>query len=200
LIACALTASRPNWDAEALKRRDDIVKMLRKIISGGQTGADRAGLDFAIETILEHGGYVARGRKAEDGRIDDRYNLIELSTSSYPARTRRNIEKSDGTVIFSLERVLGGGTKLTLELANKLGKPVLHIYDTRKERISNPESLCIEIQALTDFVSSNKIEILNVAGPRESKEPGVYDWTLTMLRLFLNRTTSGAGSTEAAGE
>jgi predicted Rossmann-fold nucleotide-binding protein len=81
-----------------------MLKMIRKIISGGQTGADRAGLDFAIEAGLEHGGYVPRGRKAEDGRIDDRYNLIELSTSSYPARTRRNIEKSDGTVIFSLER------------------------------------------------------------------------------------------------
>ena len=82
--------------------------MLRKVISGGQTGADRAGLDFAIETGLEHGGYVPRGRKAEDGRIDDRYNLVELSTSSYPARTRRNIEQSDGTVIFSLECPLSG--------------------------------------------------------------------------------------------
>jgi hypothetical protein len=77
--------------------------MLRKIISGGQTGADQAGLDFAIETGLEHGGYVPRSRKAEDGRIDERYNLVELSTSSYPARTRRNIEESDGAGIFSLE-------------------------------------------------------------------------------------------------
>jgi predicted Rossmann-fold nucleotide-binding protein len=89
--------------------------MLRKIISGGQTGADRAGLDFALETGLEHGGYVPSGRKAEDGRIDERYNLVELSTDSYPARTRRNIEESDGTVIFSLERLLSGGTKLTWE-------------------------------------------------------------------------------------
>ena len=120
-----------------------MLKMIRKIISGGQTGADRAGLDFAIEAGLEHGGYVPRGRKAEDGRID-------------------------GTVIFSLERALSGGTRLTLELANKLGKPVLRIYDTRKERGSNPDSLCLEIQALSDFVCSNKIEILNVAGPRES--------------------------------
>src|ERR1700732_1716178 len=109
--------------------------MLRKIISGGQTGADRAGLDFAIYAGLEHGGYVPRGRKAEDGRIDARYNLVELSTSSYPARTRRNIAEGDGTVIFSLERRLSGGTKLTCEHPLKLGKPVLHIYDTRKERI-----------------------------------------------------------------
>jgi hypothetical protein len=64
---------------------------------------------------------------------------------------------------------------------------VLHIYDTRKEQIFNQDSLRREIQALTDFLSSNKIEVLNVAGPRESKEPGVYEWTLTMLRLFLNR-------------
>jgi hypothetical protein len=163
--------------------------MLRKVISGGQTGADRAGLDFAIETGLEHGGYVPRGRKAEDGRIDDRYNLVELSTStsSYPARTRRNIEESDGTVIFTLERPLSGGTKLTWEHAKKLGKPVLHIYDTRKERMLIQDSLCLEIQSLTDLLCSNKIEVLNVAGPRESREPGVYEWTLTMLRLFLSR-------------
>src|SRR5260370_19200614 len=145
--------------------------MLRKIISGGQTGADRAGLDFAIKTGLEHGGYVPRGRKAEDGRIDERYNLLAISSSSYPARTRRNIAESERTLIFSLERVLSGDTKQTWEHANKLGKPVLHIYDTRKERILNQDSLRIEIQALTDFLSSNKIAILNVAGPRESKEP-----------------------------
>jgi hypothetical protein len=102
-------------------------------------------------------------------------------------------------VIFSLERVLSGGTKLTLELANKLGKPVLHIYDTRNERIFNPDSPCLEIQALRDLVCSKKIEILNVAGSRESKEPGVYEWTLAMLRLSLNRTASGAGSTETVG-
>jgi hypothetical protein len=102
-------------------------------------------------------------------------------------------------VIFSLERALSGGTKLTLELANKLGKPVLRIYDTREERGSNPDSFFLEIQGLSDFVCSNKIEILNVAGPRESKEPGVYDWTLKMFRLFLNRTASGTRSTETAG-
>jgi hypothetical protein len=68
---------------------DERRKMLRKIISGGQTGADRAGLDFAIEMGLEHGGYVPRGRKAEDGRVAERYNLVELGTSSYPARTQK---------------------------------------------------------------------------------------------------------------
>jgi hypothetical protein len=121
--------------------------MLRKIISGAQTGADRGGLDFAIETGPEHGGYVPRGRKEEDGRIIDRYNMVEFSTTSYPARTRRNIEESDGTVIFSLERLLSGGTKLTWELAKKLEKLLLHICDAPKERISNPDSFCLEVQA-----------------------------------------------------
>ena len=77
---------------------------------------------------------------------------------------------------------------------------MLHIYDSRKERRSNPDSLRIEIQALTDFLCSNKIEILNVAGPRESKEPGVYEWTLTMLRFSLNRAASGAGAKETVSE
>jgi hypothetical protein len=173
-----------------------MLKMLRKIMSGGQTGADRAGLDFAIETGLEHGGYVPRGRKAEDGRIDDRYNLVELSTSSYPARTRRNIKESDGTVIFSLECLLSGGTKLTQDYANKLGKPVLHIYNTRKAQIFNPDSLRLE---LTDFLRSNKIEVLNVAGPRESKEPGVYEWTLTMLRSLNRAPSVGIPQKQVAG-
>ncbi len=144
--------------------------MLRKIISGGQSVADRAGSDFARAPGLEHGGFVPRGRKAEDGRIADRYNLVELTTSSYPARTPRNIEESDGTLIFSLEHLLSGGTKLTRDYANKLGKPLLHIYDNPKERIFNPDSHRLEIQALTNFLCSNKIEILNVAVPRESKE------------------------------
>ena len=82
--------------------------------------------------------------------------------------------------------------------ADKLGKPVLHIYHTRKERILNQDSLRLEIQALTDFLCSKKIEILNVAGPRESKEPGVYEWTLTILRFSLNRAVSGTGSIETA--
>jgi hypothetical protein len=85
--------------------------MLRKIISGGQAGADRAGLDFAIEAGLEHGGFAPKGREAADGRIDDHYQLIELLSSSYVARTKRNLEESDGTVIFSLETDLTGGSE-----------------------------------------------------------------------------------------
>jgi Circularly permutated YpsA SLOG family len=88
--------------------------------------------------------------------------------SSQPARILRErgrtSRKIDGTVIFSLERLLRGGTKLTRDYANKLGKPFLHIYHAQHERILNPDSLRLEVQTLTDFLCSNKIEILNVAG------------------------------------
>jgi Circularly permutated YpsA SLOG family len=104
-----------------------LIEMLRKIISGGQTGADGVGQDFAIHAGLKHGGYVPRRRKAEDGRIDERYNLVELSTSLYPGRTRNNIEESDGTVIFSLEPRLSAGTKLTRELGDELEAGVAYL-------------------------------------------------------------------------
>jgi hypothetical protein len=100
--------------------------MFHKIISGGQTDADRDGLDFAIETGLEDGRYVPRVRKAEDGRIDDRHNLGSQPPGS-PREPGETSKEAMAPVIFSLERVLSGGTKLTLELANKLGEPVLHI-------------------------------------------------------------------------
>jgi hypothetical protein len=125
---------------------------------------------------------------------------VSNTARSISSESPWNIDESDGTVIFSLERLLSGGAKLTWGHANKVGKPVLYISDTRKERISNPDSLRLEVQVLTDFLRSNKIEVLNVAGPRESKEPGVYEWTLTMLRFFLNRAASGAGNTETAME
>ena len=89
--------------------------MLRKIISGGQTGADRAGLDFAIEVALEHGGFVPRGRKAEDGKIPEHYHLTELSSISYAVRTKRNVREGDGTVVFNLDPILTGGSALTFE-------------------------------------------------------------------------------------
>jgi Circularly permutated YpsA SLOG family len=116
-----LTGSPQNRNGEATR----CSKCFEKSFSDGQSGADPVGLDFPISAGLEHGGFVLRGRKTEDGRIDDRYNLVELTTSSYPARTRRNIGESDGSLIFSLGHLLSGGTKPTRDYANKLGKPLL---------------------------------------------------------------------------
>ena len=156
--------------------------MLRKIISGGQTGADRAGLDFAIKLGLEHGGFVPRGRRAEDGRISDRYNLTELSSISYVVRTKRNVREGDGTVVFSLDPILTGGSALTFEYAGQVRKPKIHIHKSATD--FSDEAFNKEVSRLKDFIQSNRIAVLNVAGPRESSQPGVYAFTLMMLQHY----------------
>src|SRR6478672_11962562 len=95
------------------------------IISGGQTGADRAALDFAIANGISHGGWCPRQRRAEDGVIPAQYSLRETPSTHYSQRTEWNVRDSDATVVFSIKPQLTGGTRLTLELANRLGKPVL---------------------------------------------------------------------------
>lgn len=154
--------------------------MVRKIISGGQTGADSAGLDFAIEVGLAQGGYVPKARKAEDGRIDEKYRLVELSSSSYPERTKRNVRESDGTVILSLNEKLSGGSALTLSYAQHARKPVLHLHNSETSRDPLPR----QVRQLKEFIESKAIQVLNVAGPRESNEPGVYRFTLEILRGY----------------
>jgi Circularly permutated YpsA SLOG family len=132
-------------------------------------------LDFALEAGLDHGGYVPKGRKAEDGRIGDRYQLIELPGSSYPIRTKRNVRESDGTAIFSLRAELSGGSALTLTYARGVKKPVIHLH------ASDEVDPAAQLEA---FIASNRIEVLNVAGPRESKGPGVYEFTLGVLSRY----------------
>ena len=134
-----------------------------KIISGGQTGVDRAALDVGLALGLAVGGWCPQGRRAEDGPIPDRYPLVETPERNYPARTRRNIEDSDGTLILNLG-TLDGGTALTVAHARQIGKPCLIV------------ALEAEIEPATfrDWRAANHITVLNVAGPRESKRPGVY--------------------------
>jgi len=150
--------------------------LIAKIVSGGQTGADRAALDWAIENGIPHGGWCPRGRLAEDGPIDPRYNVQETPTTSYPQRTEWNARDSDGTVVFSIGAVLSGGSKKTVTLAQKHGKPVIHISRTATP---NPG------EALLQFVRTHGIRILNVAGPRGSKEPEVAAFTKAVLRALL---------------
>jgi hypothetical protein len=147
--------------------------MLRKVVSGGQTGADRAGLDFALEVGLEHGGYVPKGRRAEDGRIDEKYHLTELTGTSYPARTRRNVEASDGTVILTLQAELAGGSALTARCAREASRPCLHLHCTGKP--DGLDSILETAAQLAAFLDAHRIGVLNVAGSRESKEPGTYE-------------------------
>jgi len=135
--------------------------MIEKIISGGQTGADRAALDCAIEHGIPHGGWCPKGRLAEDCPIDARYQLQETPGSSYLQRTEWNVRDTDGTVIFSITPGLSGGSKKTLDLAKKRNKPVLHL--SRHGGPASPET------ELLRFIRANRIMVLNVAGPRASK-------------------------------
>jgi len=147
--------------------------MIRKIVSGGQTGADRAGLDAALQAGIAHGGWVPRGRKAEDGRIPARYRLREMPSFRYADRTERNVMDSDATLIVS-RGPLTGGSRLTLGLARRNRRPCLHV-DLEKTRTEEAE---VEVRS---WLEENGVETLNVAGPRASNDPGIYDRVLRLL-------------------
>lgn len=142
-----------------------------ELVSGGQTGADRAALDAAIRHGLPHGGWCPAGRRAEDGAIPVFYGLVETTSRGYVQRTKWNVRDSDGTVVFTLGRSLSGGSLLTLEHARRIGRPFLHLHGDTPELTST----------LRDFVARHAIRRLNVAGSRESKEPGIYEWTLHLI-------------------
>ena len=139
----------------------------RCIVSGGQTGADRAGLDFAIEHGVTHAGYCPRGRLAEDGQIPARYNLEETEHDDYPTRTRKNVELGDATVIFQRGPNVRprSGSALTAGHARKVGRPCLVLG-----AFPNVQA---DAAALRAFLELNRPKILNVAGSRESSTPGI---------------------------
>ncbi|HVN22812.1 MAG TPA: putative molybdenum carrier protein [Syntrophorhabdales bacterium] len=148
--------------------------MLKKIVSGGQTGADRAALDFAIQRAIPHGGFVPKGRKAEDGPIPSRYRVKETRTASYPQRTEQNVIHSDGTLIIS-HGSLTEGSANTQAMAVKHDRPWLHLD---MKRLTVREAT----QMLRSWVAENHIEVLNVAGPRKSRDPLIYDTTFEILQ------------------
>ena len=154
--------------------------MLRKLISGGQTGVDRAALEVGLALGLPVGGWCPKGRRAEDGVIPDRYPLVETLERNYEARTRRNIEDSDGTLILNLGE-LDGGTALTARHARQIGKPCLIVA----------LEAGIEPAAFRDWLAAHHITVLNVAGPRESKRPGVYAAAARYLEALLREKSPG---------
>jgi hypothetical protein len=161
---------------------------LKKIVSGGQTGADRAGLDAAMEAGLPVGGFCPKGRLAEDGTVPDVYPLVELTKGGYPARTEKNVVESDGTLILNIGKVTGG-TKLTVECARKYSKPFLLAQ----------LDIGVEADAVRNWIALNNIGVLNVAGPRESKYPGLHAAALEFLRQVFNRKKAATFSTEDEG-
>ena len=134
-----------------------------RILSGGQTGVDRAALDAAIELGIPHGGWCPRNRLAEDGRIPQKYRLKETLSPEYAVRTRLNVRDTDGTLILYREP-LEGGTALTWQFAVELEKPVLLV------ELGFPPVF----EAFHLWLSENSIRTLNIAGPRESQRPGIY--------------------------
>ena len=141
---------------------------LKKIISGGQTGADIAGIDAAIEHGLSYGGWLPKGRKTEKGALDLKYsNMTEMSVGDYQEMTEQNIKDSDGTVIFTHGKY-SGVSALTMNYAVKHNKPFLHLdLDVASESTA--------IESLIEWIYKQKIETLNVAGTRESKDENIYD-------------------------
>jgi hypothetical protein len=140
------------------------------IVSGGQTGADHGALDAALAAGIPCGGWCPRGRRAEDGTIPDRYPLRETPTAEYPQRTAWNVRDSDGTVILHQGRV-DRGTALTERLAQRQGRPVL-LLDVRSARPTE----------LAAWIEKERIARLNVAGPRESRAPGLQALVTRFLR------------------
>lgn len=148
---------------------------VEKIVSGGQTGVDRAALDVALELNIPTGGWCPRGRLAEDGTLDKKYPLTETASSLYQERTRKNVEDSDGTLIISSRRQLTSGTLLTQQLAMRLKKPYLVI---------TPQKTSMD--KLEKWLADNSIKVLNVAGPRESTSSGIHRKTFKFLMDFFS--------------
>jgi len=147
--------------------------MLDKIVSGGQTGADRAALDFAIKHKIPHGGWVPKGRLAEDGPLPAKYKLTEMPTDDYKERTEQNVIDSDGTLIVSHGK-LTGGSAYTGKMAKKHSRPYFHV------NLKEIDVLPAALEILT-WLDENGIKILNVAGARESKDSKIYSGVKDVL-------------------
>lgn len=155
----------------------DIDTRLERIVSGGQTGVDRAGLDAALEAGLPIGGWCPKGRRSEDGRIPARYPLTETDARSYAVRTEWNVRDSDGTLVLAMGEV-SSGTKLTINFAKKADKPlqVVMLRPVKQPGLfDNQNSLTEQTDLVVEWIRNNRIRTLNVAGPRGSSHPDVYE-------------------------
>ena len=135
------------------------------IISGGQTGADRGGLDAAERLRIPRSGWCPKGRRAEDGVIPPDYPLKETTSASYADRTERNVRWADGTVVFTFGTPTGGSA-LTLRVAERHRKPHLHLDLGALQ----PEEA---VARLRDWLAAEEVRVLNVAGSREGNAAGI---------------------------
>ncbi len=161
---------------------------LERIISGGQTGADRGGLDAALALGIPHGGWCPKGRRAEDGTIPRTYELRPTASVAYDVRTRRNVRAADGTVLFT-RGAPTGGSRLTAEFARDHGKPLLQ-FDLRTVE-AQPAEAC---DRLRSWLAAHRIRTLNVAGSRESMAPGIQ---ATVARFLIQALSTPPFAKEA---
>lgn len=159
--------------------------IVKKIVSGGQTGVDRAALDAAISHDVEYGGWLPKGRKCEDGPLDGKYTeMREMPTADYLKRTEQNVIDSDGTLILCPGEPQGG-TKRTIDFCVKHGKPY-EVVDLDEYDWDMPPPVWTEtmIENIAEKAGKDEI-VLNVAGPRESKVPRVYEKTNVLQNKVL---------------
>lgn len=151
--------------------------MLERILSGGQTGVDRGALDAALDARFPCGGWCPRGRRAEDGRIPDRYPLRETSSPRYIVRTGRNVERSDGTLVLAWGAP-SGGTLAAVDTAGRLGKPCLVLDMSWLD----DDSAASRARA---WIEAEGLAALDVAGPRASGQADAYDRARRVVGLVL---------------
>lgn len=145
------------------------------VVSGGQSGADRAALDWAIEHGFAHGGWCPKGRKTEDGVLPEHYLLKETPGAAYLQRTEWNVRDSDATLIFTSDDKLDGGSKRTADFASALGKPWLHVRPG------------VHPKYVARFLARHGVKVLNVAGKRASTAPGIEDLVRHVLSTAIRR-------------
>jgi len=150
--------------------------MLECIVTGGQTGVDRAALDVALALNIPCGGWCPKGRLAEDGRIADHYPIRETVVRDTRQRTEWNVRDSDATLILSV-RTPEGGTAFTRECASHYGRPCLIVSPEDEQSVAQ----------VSNWLDCHPVRILNIAGSRESEQPGIFQCS----RLFLFRLLSG---------
>ena len=154
------------------------MKPALKIVSGGQTGADRVALDWALEHNVPCGGWCPKSRKAEDGPIDAEHPLKETSSVAHIQRTEWNVRDSDATVLFSIAPISTDGSKKTVEFAGEHKKPCLHLCAGDQASAEKPRV----------FLEEHRVRVLNVAGARASNEPGVGEFVVRTLDKAFGQT------------
>ena len=169
---------------------------IAKIVSGGQTGADRGALDAAIERGVRHGGWCPKGRRAEDGNIPDKYELVEASSANYLVRTEMNVIDSHCTVIFTFGKPTGGSTK-TISFADEHRRPCLSVdlAAMTDEQAANEVLSWLSPGGLVspDVAVPQTNPVVNIAGSRESKAPGIQNRVKQVLLAVLNPQTYQQG-------